>query len=52
MVPNLKFTGGQYFFISTLTKAPPTQKKGKKKQNNLDPLKLKFGQQRIPGLES
>lgn len=51
MVPNLKFTGGQYFFISTLTKPPPP-KKEKTKQKQLDPLELKFGQQRIPGLES
>lgn len=31
MVPNLKFTGGQYFFISTLTKAPGGPKKTKQK---------------------
>lgn len=41
MVPNLKFTGGQYFFISTLTKPPPP-KKEKTKQKQLRPIRIKI----------
>lgn len=42
--------GTVFLYIYPNQALPP--KKKKQNKNNLDPLELKFGQQRIPGLES